>query len=99
MPDMFTEQEEREILSDPSTRRLVFDVLKLAESRDILDSSRDVALAAKILYSRFDRMTSRASLPAQLTLYRRVGTRTAGPDYGRTTLNAANIMGGDDVDA
>ena len=77
MPDTLTEQEERDILSDPSTRRLVFDVLKLAESRDILDSSRDVALAAKILYSRFDRMTS--------TLYRRVDTRTAGPDYGRTS--------------
>lgn len=56
MTKPLTVSQERQVLTSSSTRRLVFEVLKLAETRDILDAARDVELASKILAARVDRM-------------------------------------------
>ena len=51
-----TKAEEETILNSPCTRKLVHDVLRLAEKRDILDAAHDIELAAEILKARFQRM-------------------------------------------
>ncbi len=51
-----TEQDALRLLSMPSTRKLVFEALKLAETRDILDAAEDLRTASDILYARFDAM-------------------------------------------
>lgn len=56
MPKRLTVSQERDILTSSCTRKLVFEVLKLAETRDCLDASRDVELASKILAARVDRL-------------------------------------------
>lgn len=50
-----TETAERSILESPCTRRLVRDVLSLAEKRDIADAIADVETALDILRARFNR--------------------------------------------
>ena len=57
MPNL-TVSQERQILTSSSTRRLVFQVLKLSETCDPLDAARDVELASKILAARVDRLLS-----------------------------------------
>lgn len=50
-----TQDQERTILSSPSTHRLVREVVELAESRDCVDAYFDIHLAAQIIKGRMDR--------------------------------------------
>lgn len=53
--DDLTLEDERAALANPSTRRLVFEVLSLAEDRDPVDAAADVLTAASLLASRLAR--------------------------------------------
>jgi hypothetical protein len=46
---------EKEILESPTCRRLVYEILSLASTRDEVDAIRDVAFAAAILAGRYNR--------------------------------------------
>ena len=50
-----TKAEEETILNSPCTRKLVHDVLRLAERHDIVDELNDIELATAILKARFRR--------------------------------------------
>lgn len=50
---MDTSHLERQVLSDPSTRRLVHQVLELCEGKDIVDAMNDIGIVASILRLRF----------------------------------------------
>lgn len=46
--------DEHAILSSPTTRRLVHEIIRLADQRDPLDAARDAELAAAILRARLE---------------------------------------------
>lgn len=52
-------RDEEQILTSDATHRLVFQALKLAEDRDVLDAARDLKIAGEILMGRFDRMVAK----------------------------------------
>lgn len=54
-------ESEREVLSDPCTRRLVHEVVALCESRDPVDAVGDLSLALAIVYGRMLRTIHGAS--------------------------------------
>jgi hypothetical protein len=56
MIDGLSADQERRVLIDPSTRRMVIAILELAETRDPCDAARDSELAARIISGRFDRL-------------------------------------------
>ena len=45
---------EKIIKESPATHRLVFDILKLADNKDVVDAYYDCLLAAKALKERMD---------------------------------------------
>lgn len=55
-PHNLTLAEERVILASPYARRLIHEVLALAESRDPVDAAADALTAASILAARLARM-------------------------------------------
>jgi hypothetical protein len=59
MIDGLSAEQERRVLIDPSTRRMVVDILAMAETRDPCDAARDSELAARILAGRIDRLLKR----------------------------------------
>ncbi len=56
MIDGLSADQERRCLVSLSTRRMVGDILRLAETLDPLDAARDAELAARILAGRIDRL-------------------------------------------
>ena len=59
MIDGLSAEQERRCLIDRSTRMMVFEILRLSETRDPLDAARDSELAARILAGRVDRLLKR----------------------------------------
>lgn len=52
-------EQEREILADPATRRLVHEVVQLAQDRDPVDAVADLELALRIMEGRLERLIRR----------------------------------------
>ena len=51
-----TKEREKEILANPSTHKLIHDVIDLAQDKDCVDAYYDILLAAEILKARMDRV-------------------------------------------
>ena len=76
MLDGLSAEQDRRVLIDRSTRRMVFDILRMAETRDPCDAARDSELAARILAGRVDRLLKReAARPESLQNIQRAGNR------------------------
>lgn len=55
MLEPLSSEQERRVLNNRSTRKMVLDILRLAETKDPVDAARDSELAARILAGRCDR--------------------------------------------
>ena len=77
MIDGLSAEQERRIVRDPSTRRMVLDILAMAEVKDPCDAARDSELAARILSGRFDRLLKREAAERERQEAARVIAREA----------------------
>ena len=50
-----TKEQEKRILENCGTHKLVYEILEMAKDRDCVDAYFDTAIAAKILRGRMDR--------------------------------------------